>query len=71
MKKILFILSAVLFGLLLGTGLQWFIMMAFTFEVKDITNFTTWNWIFQVAYWLFLISFSAFLATEATEDEGF
>lgn len=71
MKKILFILSAILFSLLLGTGLQYLIVGMFTLTVPQFDSYTVWNWIFQIIYWLLLTFFSSFLALECAEDEGF
>jgi len=45
-------------AILIAIGMQYFIVGAFTFNTIDFSNFSLLNWILEIIYLTFAISFS-------------
>lgn len=51
-------INKVSLALLVAIGLQFFIVAAFTMQFMDISGFSIFNWILEIIYLTFSISFA-------------
>jgi len=52
------IINKVTLAILLAIGMQYFIVVVFTYKTIDFASFSLLNWILEIIYLTFAISFS-------------